>query len=86
MLGKVDVVPGFEDKVKALPVISAMWGQPPEIAARPALQLVLGSQTEYQDLRPPAMLSRAARFGWKKLRGQAGELPPLDVRVIGEKD
>ncbi|NLI17327.1 MAG: SDR family oxidoreductase [Actinomycetales bacterium] len=61
MLGEVTVVPGYEDKVRALPVVVGLWGQPPEVAALPVLGLVSGRAREYRDLTPRRAVTRAAR-------------------------
>lgn len=60
MLGHVTVVPGFEEKVTALPVVVGLWGQPPDVAARPVLDLVRGDAAEYRDLTPLRAVRRAA--------------------------
>ncbi|MGM0386773.1 MAG: SDR family oxidoreductase [Actinomycetota bacterium] len=61
MLGDVTVAPGYEQKVQALPVVVGLWGQPPDVAAEPVLELVTGEDPEYRDLTPLRSMSRAAR-------------------------
>lgn len=61
MLGDVTVAPGYEQKVNALPMVVGLWGQVPDVAAEPVLELVTGDTAEYRDLTPRRMLSRTAR-------------------------
>jgi hypothetical protein len=61
MLGDVTVAPGYEQKVNALPVVVGLWGQPPDVAAEPVLDLVTGEAGEYRDLTPMRAVTRAAR-------------------------
>lgn len=82
MLELVDVLPGYEKQLEGLPLISGMWGQPPAVAARPALELVLGEQVENRDLGLKQILLRTARFGLKKLLRQDAPLPPLKTHLV----
>ncbi len=61
MLGDVTVAPGYEQKVNALPVVVGLWGQLPDVAAEPVLELVTGEAGEYRDLTPMRAVTRAAR-------------------------
>ena len=60
-VGDVTVAPGYEQKVTALPVVVGLWGQLPDVAAEPVLDLVTGEAGEYRDLTPGRALTRAAR-------------------------
>lgn len=59
MLGRVSTQPGFEGRLRALPVVVALWGQDPNNAARPLLDLVTSRKREFRDLTRRTMLTRA---------------------------
>lgn len=59
MLGRVSTQPGYEQRMHALPVVVALWGQSPEDAARPLLTLVTSKRREFRDLTRRTMLTRA---------------------------
>ena len=61
MLAHVTVSPGMEDRVRALPVVVALWGQSPTDAARPVLRLVTGGRRDHRDLTPARVLGRGLR-------------------------
>lgn len=81
MLGRVSVQAGFENRVKALPVVVGLWGQPPEVAARPLLDLVTSDRSEFRDLRRRTMVTRAVTH---LLQGRLrrDRRMPMDVTVV----
>ncbi len=82
MLTEVDAVPGTEDQLSRLPLINTMWGLPPERAALPALDLVLGTKVEHQALGFPQVLGRTLAYQARRLLGRAPELQPLAIRLV----
>ncbi|MQW75794.1 SDR family NAD(P)-dependent oxidoreductase [Nocardioides sp. dk4132] len=84
MLGDVTVMPGMEKRVRALPVVVGLWGQSPEVAARPVLELVTGERRgDYADLTPRRVVGRGVR---SLLRGDVrrSRRMPLNITVRGD--
>lgn len=81
MLGRVTVVEGLERRVQALPFVAGLWGQAPEAAAKPVLELVTGEHRDYRDLTTPRLVSRGVR---SVLAGnlRRGRRMPLDITVV----
>ena len=82
MLAEVDALPGTEAQLSRLPLINTMWGLPPERAALPALDLVLGTTVEHQSLGLPQVLGRTLAYQARRLLGRAPELQPLAIRIV----
>lgn len=61
LLGRVTAQPGYAERLAALPVVVGLWGQTPEAAARPLLDLVTSNAAEFRDLTRVRLLTRAAR-------------------------
>lgn len=59
LLGRVRAQAGFEGRLKALPVVAALWGQDPDAAARPLLGLVTSTRPEFYDLTRRTTVTRA---------------------------
>lgn len=81
LLGQVTVMPGLQERVRALPVVVALWGQSPERAARPILDLVTSSRGgDYEDLSTARVIGRGLR---SLLRGDVrrSRRMPLSVTV-----
>ena len=57
-------------------------GLPPERAALPALDLVLGTKVEHQSLGLPQVLGRTLAYQARRLLGRAPELQPLAIRIV----
>lgn len=81
MLGRVSTQPGYEGRMRALPVVVALWGQRPEDAARPLLDLVTSKHREFRDLTRRTMLTRALA---NVVRGQLrrDRRLPLDITIV----
>ena len=61
MLGRVQITPGMEKKVAALPWVVSLWGQTPDEAAAPILRLLLEDRTDHRDLTAATVVRRGAR-------------------------
>lgn len=82
MLGEVTAMRGYEDKLRGLPVVVGLWGQPPEVAARPVLALVTGrGRGDYRDLTTPRLLGRTVR-SLREGRLRADRRMPMRVTAI----
>ncbi len=79
MLGRVTVQQGYERRVQALPGVVALWGQTPDAAARPLLELVTTGRPEYRDLDRGTMLKRGLT---RTLTGRARKRKPLDITSV----
>lgn len=86
MLSEVDALPGTEEQLARLPLINTMWGLPPERAALPALDLVLGTTVEHQALGVRQILGRTLAYQAKRLLGRAPALQPLAIRIVEGRD
>lgn len=83
MLRHVTVMPGMEKRVRALPIVVGLWGQSPQVAARPVLALVTGERRgDYEDLTTTRVIGRGVR---SVLRGDVrrSRRMPLSVTVRG---
>lgn len=58
MLAHVTVVPGHEQRVKALPFVAGLWGQSPADAAAALVPLVTGGRRDHVDLTLPTVVGR----------------------------
>lgn len=83
MLGRVSTQPGYERRMRALQVVAGLWGQPPEMAARPLLDLVTSDRAEFRDLTRRTMVTRGVSnlLGGKLHRNRR---MPLEVTVVSE--
>lgn len=81
MLGRVRAQPGHETRLGALPVVVGLWGQTPDAAARPLLDLVTSDAPEYRALRKTTMVTRGVR---NVLSGRLrrNRRMPLDVTIV----
>jgi short-subunit dehydrogenase len=82
MLGEIEALPGTEEQLSRLPLINTMWGLPPDEAALPALDLVLGTKVEHQSLGFPQILGRTLGYQAKRLLKRAPALQPMTVRTV----
>jgi NAD(P)-dependent dehydrogenase (short-subunit alcohol dehydrogenase family) len=82
MLTGVDALAGTEAQLARLPLINTMWGLPPDRAALPALDLVLGETKEHQSLGFRQILGRTLAYQAKRLLGRAPQLQPLAIRIV----
>lgn len=84
LLGRVTTQPGYERRLGGLPIVVALWGQTPEHAARPLLDLVTSDTAEFRDLTKATMLTRGVRnlLGGRLRRGRR---MPLEITVLDDK-
>jgi NAD(P)-dependent dehydrogenase (short-subunit alcohol dehydrogenase family) len=83
LLGHVTSQPGYEERLGALQVVVGLWGQTPEAAARPLLDLVTSDAAQFRDLNPVTIVTRAIR---SVLTGRLrrGSRMPLDISVVAD--
>lgn len=81
MLGHVTCQPGYEQQMGALQVVVGLWGQHPDAAARPLLDLVTSDAAQFRDLTRRTTATRGVR---NVLAGRLrrGNRMPLDVTVL----
>lgn len=83
LLTDVDVVSGYEDKLKVFPTIIRMWAKPPEMPARKAAWLA-SAATDGQTgklvsvMSTGLMLGGAIQEGWRRITGKK---PAGNVRM-----
>ena len=78
MLGHVTIAPGQEKRVRALPYVVGLWGQSPDDAAAPIVDLVTGDRDDFRDLTLPTVLGRGVR---SVLRGNLLRRNRMDMVV-----
>lgn len=61
LLGKVTTQRGYEKRLTGLQVVVGLWGQTPEVAARPLLRLVTSDKAEFRDLTRRTLVTRGVR-------------------------
>ncbi|WP_198011508.1 hypothetical protein [Arthrobacter sp. FB24] len=61
LLGHVTSQPGYEHRLGGLQVVVGLWGQTPDDAARPLLDLVTSDAAEFRYLTKTTMVSRGLR-------------------------
>ena len=81
MLGHVTSQPGYEHRLGGLQVVVGLWGQCPDDAARPLLDLVTSDAAEYRDLTRRTMVTRGVRNLLAGRLRRANRMP-LDVTVL----
>jgi NAD(P)-dependent dehydrogenase (short-subunit alcohol dehydrogenase family) len=81
LLGKVTSQPGYEQRLGGLQVVVGLWGQTPDDAARPLLDLVTSDAAEFRDLTRTTMVARGVR---NLLAGRLrrGNRMPLEVTLL----
>lgn len=78
MLGRVTVVRGQEKRVRALPYVVGLWGQSPDDAAAPIVDLVTGDRDDFRDLTLPTVVGRGLR---SLVRGRLLRRNRMDMAV-----
>ncbi|CAN7402739.1 SDR family oxidoreductase [Arthrobacter sp. LjRoot14] len=81
MLGHVTTQPGYEHRLGGLQVVVGLWGQTPDEAARPLLDLVTSDAGEFRYLTKTTMVSRGVR-NLVAGRLRRAKRMPLDVTVL----
>lgn len=84
LVGEVQAVEGFEEKLKPFETVLRMWGRPPELAAEKALWLASsatdGRTGQYINiLTPGVILSGLLREGFRRLFRRPS--PPLEIHI-----
>lgn len=82
LLGHITSQRGYEQRLGALQVVVALWGQTPEEAARPLLDLISSDAAEFRDLTKATLVARGVRnvLGGRLRRSRR---MPLDITVLG---
>jgi NAD(P)-dependent dehydrogenase (short-subunit alcohol dehydrogenase family) len=81
MLGSVTSQAGYEKRLGALQVVVGLWGQTPEVAAQPVLNLVTSDAAYFRDLTRATLVGRGLRSlltGRLRRRNRM----PMNVTVI----
>lgn len=91
MVTNVETVPGWEERVKALPVVLRMFGNPPEVVARRAVWLASPATDgrtglEVRVLTRTRMLGGLLREGIRRITGQAAPAIPFTVRTAASRE
>lgn len=81
MLGQVTSQPGYEHRLGGLQAVVGLWGQRPDDAARPLLDLVTSDAAEFRDLTRTTMVTRGVRNVLAGRLRRANRMP-LDVTVL----
>jgi NAD(P)-dependent dehydrogenase (short-subunit alcohol dehydrogenase family) len=87
LLTDVDVVQGYEERVKGLETVMRLWANPPEVAAHKALWLASpatdGRTALVVDVLTPARIAGGIlREGLRRLRRQPTPRYPVNIRTI----
>ncbi|MDQ0755585.1 SDR family NAD(P)-dependent oxidoreductase [Arthrobacter sp. B3I4] len=82
LLGRITSQPGYEQRLGALQVVVALWGQTPGEAARPLLGLVGSDAAEFRDLTKSTLLTRGVRSVFAGRLRRSNRMP-LDITVLG---
>jgi len=75
--------PGYEQRLGALQVVVGLWGQTPEAAARPLLDLVTSDAAEFRDLTKATMAARGLRSVLAGRLRRANRMP-LDTASLDQ--
>ncbi|QGF22642.1 SDR family NAD(P)-dependent oxidoreductase [Raineyella fluvialis] len=81
LLGKVTAQRGYESRLTGLQVVVGLWGQTPEVAARPLLGLVTSGKADFRDLTRRTIVTRGVRnllAGRVRRRNRM----PMDITVL----
>ena len=82
LLGRITSQPGYEQRLGGLQIVVALWGQTPDEAAQPLLDLVTSDAPEFRDLTKVALVTRGVRNVLAGRLRRANRMP-LDVTVLG---
>ena len=85
-LTRVEVAPGFEDRIKPLGTIACLWGNPPERPAQTAVWLASSSTDGrtglvVNSLGPSAMVGGVLREGLRRLLGRSAGPVPITIHT-----
>lgn len=87
LLTDVDVVPGYEGRMRALETIIRMWANPPEVPARKAVWLASAATNgrtglQVSMLTPPRIIGGALREGARRLMRRQVESPTVRTTAV----
>lgn len=85
LLGRVETVGGFRERLLRLPAVVSVIGRTPAQAALPVLDLVTGERREYRGVTPARLLGQAAHFGLAKLRGRVPEPMAMEITDVPDR-
>lgn len=81
LLGHVTSQQGYDHRLGALQVVVGLWGQTPDDAVRPLLDLVTSDTAEFRDLTKTTMVTRGVRNVLAGRLRRANRMP-LSVTVL----
>ena len=81
LLRQITSQPGFERRLTALQVVVGLWGQTPEVAARPLLGLVTSDAAQFRGLNTVTLVTRGVH---SVLTGRLrrSQRMPLEISVL----
>jgi glucose 1-dehydrogenase len=87
LVTNVEVVPGWEERVMALPTVLRLLGNPPEVPAERALWIASSATDgrtgqEFRVLTAARMLKGLLREGVRRLTGRKAPEIPFEVRTV----
>jgi len=87
MLTQVEVVAGYEDRLKSFPMVVRVLGKPPEVPARKAVWLASAATDgrtglEVQLFNPLAALASFMRDRVRRLTGRRDDPPEIEITPI----
>jgi NAD(P)-dependent dehydrogenase (short-subunit alcohol dehydrogenase family) len=87
LLEDVEVVAGYEDRLKIMPTIIRMWASPPEVPAERAVWLASEATDgktglEVHQSNPLQFLVGVLREAWLRITGQGEPTRPVQVRPV----
>lgn len=87
MIGQVQAVEGFEEKVRPLETVTRLWANPASVPAEMAVWLASSatdgrSGLEKTVLTKSALIAGIAAEGMRRLLGRPSPTPPLHVDVV----
>ncbi|MEC5192114.1 NAD(P)-dependent dehydrogenase (short-subunit alcohol dehydrogenase family) [Arthrobacter sp. MP_M7] len=83
MLGHITSQPGYEHGLGALQIVVGLWGQGPDAAARPLLDLVTSDTAAFRYLTKRTMVTRGVRNVLAGRLRRANRMP-LDITVLAD--
>ena len=85
LLGHIRSQPGYDHRLGALQVVVGLWGQTPDDAARPLLDLVTSDTAEFRYLTKTTLVTRGVRNMLAGRLRRANRMP-LTVTVLDTND
>lgn len=87
LITNVDVIAGYEERVKPLETVTRMWANPPEVPAQKAVWLASSATDgrtglEVNVLTPARIVVGLLQEGWRRFTNQPAEEAPLTVHTV----